>query len=210
MSSVRPAEEDRLPWLEPYRDPIAQKQRVGRRSRGGLAAVVTASVLLPAGIGAGFWLGQRSDAPVASRQPSTTIALPPARPFETAEASLNAAVVPGEPVGADNPPADAAEAERPPPTPAKAEAARPVKKAAQPPQRKVLSAARKSNLSTARAAQNARRKAGPGRKCRRRGRRGRSSSSAHSARRAAPAKPTAPASPAIHRSPKCRRSSCPW
>lgn len=154
MSSVRPAEEDRLPWLEPYRETIAQKQRVARRSHGGLVAVVTALILLPVGIGAGFWLGQRSDAPVASRsQPSTTIALPPARPVETAEASLNAAVAPGEPVGADSPPTGTAEGESPPPPPAKAEAARPVKKAARPPRRQVRAAAQKSSPSSVRAAQ---------------------------------------------------------
>ena len=62
MSGVRPADEDRLPWLEPYRETMAQKQRVARRSHGGLVAVVTALFLLPVGIGAGFWLGQRSDA----------------------------------------------------------------------------------------------------------------------------------------------------
>jgi hypothetical protein len=153
MSSVRPAEEDRLPWLEPYRETIAQKQRVARRSRGTLAAVVTALILLPAGIGAGFWLGQRSEAPVASRpQPSATVALPPARPVEIAEASTHAAVAPAEPVATDSPPPGTADAGSPPP-PAKAEAARPVKRAARPPRRKVRSAAQKSNLSSVRAAQ---------------------------------------------------------
>lgn len=154
MGGVRPADEDRLPWLEPYRETIAQKQRVARRSHGGLVAVVTALFLLPAGIGAGFWLGQRSDAPVASRpQASTTIALPPARPVEIAEASTNVAAAPGEPAEVDGPPTVAAEAESPPPAPAKAEAARPVKKAARPPRRKVRSAAQKSKLSAVRAAQ---------------------------------------------------------
>ena len=154
MVGVRPADEDRLPWLEPYRETVAPKPRVARRSRGALAAVVTALILLPAGIGAGFWLGQRSEAPVASRpQPSATIALPPARPVETAEASPNAVAGPGEPGEADSPPTGTAETESPPP-PAKAEAARPVKRAARPPRRKIRSAGtRNSNLSRVRAAQ---------------------------------------------------------
>lgn len=154
MVGVRPADEDRLPWLEPYRETGAPKPRVARRSRGALAAVVTALILLPAGIGAGFWLGQRSEAPVASRpQPSATIALPPARPVETAEASPNAAAETGEPDEAAGPPTGTAEAESPPPAPAKAAAARPVKRAARPQRRKIRSAARKSNLSAVRAAQ---------------------------------------------------------
>lgn len=158
MSGVRPADEDRLPWLEPYRESMAQKQRVARRSHGGLVAVVTALILLPAGIGAGFWLGQRSDAPVASRpQPSAIIPLPPARPVEIAETSTNAAPPQAAPEEADSPPAAVAEAGSPPPAPAKAEAARPAKKAARKrtgSRRKIRSAGtQNSNLSKVRTAQ---------------------------------------------------------
>lgn len=158
MSGVRPADEDRLPWLEPYRETMAQKQRVARRSHGGLVAVVTALFLLPVGIGAGFWLGQRSDAPVASRpQPSAIVPLPPARPVETAEVSANAATPADAPEVANGPPAGVAETENSSDAPAKAEAARPAKKAARkrtPPRRKIRSAGtQSSNLSKVRAAQ---------------------------------------------------------
>lgn len=158
MSGVRPADEDRLPWLEPYRETIAQRQRIARRSHGGLVAVVTALILLPAGIGAGFWLGQRSDAPVASRpQPSAIVPLPPAKPVEIAEVSANAAAPADAADEADSPPAAVAVAGSPPPGPAKAEAARPAKQAARkrtPPRRKIRSAGiQNSNLSKVRAAQ---------------------------------------------------------
>lgn len=154
MVGVRPADEDRLPWLEPYRETVAPKPRAARRSRGALTAIVTALILLPLGIGAGFWLGQRSEAPVASRpQPSATVALPPARPVETAEASPIAAAGPAEPVATDSPPPGAAEAGSPPP-PAKAAAAKPVKRSARPPRRKIRSAGtQKSKLNAVRAAQ---------------------------------------------------------
>ena len=54
-------DEERLPWLEPYRDVIAQKQRVARRSHGGLVAVA-AGLLLLFVAGGGYWLG-RSENP---------------------------------------------------------------------------------------------------------------------------------------------------
>ena len=79
MVASRPADEDRLPWLEPYRDAIAQTQRGARSSHGRLVAIVTVLLLLPMAVAGGFWLGQRSDPPAESR-PSATVALPPAKP----------------------------------------------------------------------------------------------------------------------------------
>lgn len=78
MQASRPADEDRLPWLEPYRETIAGKRRVARRSHGGLVALAAALALLLAA-GGGYWLGQRDD-----RRPrpaaSVEVALPRPQP----------------------------------------------------------------------------------------------------------------------------------
>jgi len=118
MKASRPADEDRLPWLEPYRETIAQKKRVARRSHGPLVALVTALILLPVGIGIGIWWGQQSEAP--NRPQSTaTVALPPARPapVKVAEAPPAAA----EPVVAEAAPEPAKVTK---PAPARKKAAR--------------------------------------------------------------------------------------
>lgn len=70
-----PGDEERLPWLEPYRDVMASKQRIARRSHGGLIAVASAMALLFAAAG-GFWFGQR-DTP---SKPATQVALAPVKP----------------------------------------------------------------------------------------------------------------------------------
>ncbi len=69
-----PNDEERLPWLEPYRDAIAQKQKVARRSHGGLVAVATGLAVLFAA-GGGYWIGQRGDIRPAS--PETRMAEAP-------------------------------------------------------------------------------------------------------------------------------------
>jgi hypothetical protein len=79
MHGRRPVDEDRLPWLEPYKEAIAPKPRVARRSHGGLVALVAALLLIPVAVGAGFWFGQRSGLQ-APPQSTETIALPEARP----------------------------------------------------------------------------------------------------------------------------------
>lgn len=157
MGGVRPADEDRLPWLEPYREQMALKRRVARRSHGGLVAVATVLILLPAALGAGFWLGQRSEAPVAPRpQPSATIELPPAKPVQVAEAAPNDIAAPREAASGEIPAAAAAETPAQA-APASTEAARPAKKTARkrtPPRRKVRSAdAGTPSLNAVRAAQ---------------------------------------------------------
>jgi hypothetical protein len=79
MHGRRPADEDRLPWLEPYRETTAPKQPVARRSYGGLVALVAALILIPMAVGAGFWFGQRSG--MKDPQPvSQTVALPAPKP----------------------------------------------------------------------------------------------------------------------------------
>ena len=70
-----PSDEERLPWLEPYRETMAQKARVARRSHGGLVAVVTGLAVLFAA-GGGYWLGQRMPA----TPPPSDIALAPVTP----------------------------------------------------------------------------------------------------------------------------------
>jgi outer membrane biosynthesis protein TonB len=134
MQGVPPADQDRLPWLEPYRETMAQERRVARRSHGGLAAYAGALILLIAAAGAGYWYGQHSDAP-APPQPSATVALPAPKPapVKTAEAPPTAA------------PAPVAEAAPPPAAAPLAEApvvkkAAPAKKVAKrrPPKRKKI------------------------------------------------------------------------
>jgi len=77
MARPGPAnDEERLPWLEPYRETMAVKARVARRSHGGLVAVAAALAMLFAA-GGGYWIGQRDPEPAAS---STEIALTPQVP----------------------------------------------------------------------------------------------------------------------------------
>ena len=77
MARPGPAnDEERLPWLEPYRETMAAKAKVARRSHGGLVAVAGALAVLVAA-GGGYIIGQR--APQAS-VPSTEIAVRPVTP----------------------------------------------------------------------------------------------------------------------------------
>lgn len=79
MHGHRPADVDRLPWLEPYREARTPAGRPGRRSRSALMALIAALVLLPIALAAGYWLGQRGAQP-APPQPSTTVSLPTPAP----------------------------------------------------------------------------------------------------------------------------------
>ena len=89
-----PLDEERLPWLEPYRDAIAQKRRVARRSHGGLVAVATGLAVLFAA-GGGYWLGKRGDErapePVARIAEAPVTAAPVAPSTVTAPAPSGAA-----------------------------------------------------------------------------------------------------------------------
>jgi hypothetical protein len=79
MAGVRPADEDRLPWLEPYRDTRKPGAPLPRRGYGKpLGLGLVAALVLAVGAG-GYWLGQRSDMP-APTPPSATIALPAPKP----------------------------------------------------------------------------------------------------------------------------------
>ena len=119
MHGARPGDDDRLPWLEPYRE----RKQPGRPSpaRGSsrpLAFGAAVALALAAGA-AGYWYGQRSDqAPAPS---STTVALapPPAapKPVEIAEAPVQP------------PPVEPAVAE-PAPAPEKASKPSPARKTA--------------------------------------------------------------------------------
>lgn len=122
MQRVRPGDDDRLPWLEPYRETKAPGRPLPRRGYGKpVGAGVAIGLLLAVG-GAGYWLGQRGDqSPV--EQPSATVAVPPARlaPVEVAEAPPPAApevvqTAPVEPAVADEPkPAKKVAKRKPPP-----------------------------------------------------------------------------------------------
>jgi len=79
MAGRGPAnDEERLPWLEPHRDAMAHKQRVARRSHGGLVAVAAGLAVLAAA-GGGYWVGQRDPEP-AARAPVSDVALAPVQP----------------------------------------------------------------------------------------------------------------------------------
>lgn len=118
MQPSRPADQDRLPWLEPYREankPGRPMPRRGYRRPVALGAVL--GLLLAVGAG-GYWLGQRGDAP-AEPQPSATVTLPEPKPtpVQIAEAPPPAAEpAPSAPAAAERPsPAKKAAKRRSPP-----------------------------------------------------------------------------------------------
>lgn len=87
MTDGRPAanDEDRLPWLEPYREPVLQRARAtsasGSSSRGGFIAL--AGIVAVSGLTAGgYWLGSHqtdkiASAPVENVAPVTAAAVEP-------------------------------------------------------------------------------------------------------------------------------------
>ena len=75
---------ERLPWLEPYREPAAKlaaarnsapKPASSKTGRGALWSIVVAA-LIAAAAGGGYWLGQRGERPVPT-PPSLTESRPP-------------------------------------------------------------------------------------------------------------------------------------
>lgn len=93
MSDGRPAanDQDRLPWLEPYREPPTRRARPVKAAkapspggaRGGLLAVA-AVIGISAALAGGYWIGQRNDggsepvavAPVATAPAQVALAEP--------------------------------------------------------------------------------------------------------------------------------------
>ena len=142
MQPSRPADEDRLPWLEPYREKNRPGKPLPRRGYGRPLAIGAAVGLLLAVGAGGYWLGQRGDTPVEPRS-SQTIALPAPRPAPV--------------VVAQAPPPEPVIAEPAPPPPAEVEKPKPVKKAAKrrkPPRKKIRSAGvERARLDAVRAAQ---------------------------------------------------------
>ena len=96
MARPGPAnDEERLPWLEPYRDSKVPKVAPAKpRSRGGLLAAVTAVAVLVAA-GGGYMIGQRKPAPVA---PSAEVAVKTVAPAPPVAPPAVSAVVAAEPV----------------------------------------------------------------------------------------------------------------
>lgn len=108
MSDGRPAanDEERLPWLEPYREPPtrraravkAAKPKTTRSGRGGLLALA-GLVGLGGALAGGFWLGQREGLPTSAESPAEPrIALntPPAISPPVAQTPAPVAAAPSE------------------------------------------------------------------------------------------------------------------
>jgi hypothetical protein len=141
MQGVRPADEDRLPWLEPYRETKRPAKPLPRRGKGRpLAYGVGVGLLLAVGAG-GYWLGQRENAPM-EQPPSATVALPAPKP------------APARVAQAPPPTAEPVAAEAPRPAVKKAtHVKKPVRRRA-PPRRKIHSAGvEKARLDAIRAEQ---------------------------------------------------------
>ena len=116
MDSRRPGDDDRLPWLEPYRETKTPGKPLPRRGYGKpFAYGLGAALLVSVGAG-GYWLGQQEDGTTAPKS-SQTIALqaPKPQPVEVAE------VPPVEPAPVVEPPAsEPAKVTKPKPTKKKA------------------------------------------------------------------------------------------
>ena len=142
MQGVRPADEDRLPWLEPSRDAKTPGKPLPRRGYGKpLALSVGAALVIAVGAG-GYWLGQRSEEAPTEASSSATIALPAPKPapVETAQAPPLAA--------------EPAAVETPQPVVKKATHARKPVRRRSPPRRKIHSAGiEKARLDAIRAEQ---------------------------------------------------------
>jgi hypothetical protein len=86
MNELRPVpDQDRLPWLEPYRETTDRKRRSPRRSHGRLIAYAGALAVLTLAGGGGYWMGQFDPVPKTVSEPVVT---PPPRqqPVQVAEA----------------------------------------------------------------------------------------------------------------------------
>ena len=132
---------ERLPWIEPYREartaprPAPRKQASSKSKSAPSRApwiAIGAVALLTAGIGGGYWLGQRADDPQQAPAENEVIAevapvtvAPPAEPIPYPEPEALASTTEPE---APPPPAPAVEAPKPKPVAAKAKAKRPVAK----------------------------------------------------------------------------------
>lgn len=135
MHGRRPADEDRLPWLEPYKETrLAAAPKPRRGSGKGLLAGVAVVLLAAVGAG-GYWLGQHKESPQLPT--SQTLAVPPARP---APEPVEIAQAPEAlPVADAGPTAEPAAVE--PAHPKKAKSARkPVHHRSPPPRRKIRTA----------------------------------------------------------------------
>ncbi len=145
MKVSRPADQDRLPWLEPYREtnkPGRPTPRRGFRNRAASGAAL--GLLLAVGAG-GYWLGQRGET-TAEPTPSAVIALPAPKPAPVQTAQAPPAVA--EPAPAES------QAAAKPTAAKKPTAARKMAKRRSPARRKARSAGvQKQRLNAVRASQ---------------------------------------------------------
>lgn len=162
MQAFRPADDDRLPWLEPYREArTPDRPRARGGSRRSLAIGSALGLMIAAGAG-GYWLGQRTDEPARPR-PSTTIPLPTPRPAPV-EVAQPPAVQPPAPEPAAQPepaPPVAAAPQVPSQRPAaeQARAAKKVTKRRQPVRKIRAAGTQRSNYGSVRARQEQRARA---------------------------------------------------
>lgn len=122
-----PADEERLPWLEPYRDAIAKAPPTARPKKRGAGLVVGGVAAIAAALTAGYYLGQREG--VAPPQPQPTrIAEAPAMPAPVAPPAAVAPPAPVVPAPVTDAPAPSKTEAAAAPAPRKVAAAREARK----------------------------------------------------------------------------------
>lgn len=118
--STPPADEERLPWLEPYRDAIAQKAppkaKPNKRGAGLVAGGVAA---IAAALTAGYYIGQREPTPQSPPVAMAEAPVTPASPAPASPAPVNPAPMPPPAPAASPPIAQAAPPARAEPAPAR-------------------------------------------------------------------------------------------
>ena len=146
MQATRPAGDDRLPWLEPYREEPRRRRPPKRTgSRGPLYAGALA--LLIGAAGTGYWIGQRETALAEPRtRGSDIVPLPPPRQPAVETAPPVAPVAPVTIETTAPPKIEPERADKPAAAPVKKKAAAPAKR----PRRKIRAGVESSRLGQVR------------------------------------------------------------
>ena len=88
------SDEERLPWLEPYRETMAAKPAPVAAKKRGAGVLVGGVAALAAALTAGYYIGQRDPRPAS---PAAEVALAPAKPAPVAPTNIPAAPVEAPP-----------------------------------------------------------------------------------------------------------------